>query len=103
MKIHVRRGDLAESPTEAAVAVHFEDETDLIGAAAKLNQLSGGLIADIVSQGDFTGQLYQVMMVYAQGNVAAKRMVCVGLGKRSDFTLERLRGPFRRRRSTSDL
>jgi leucyl aminopeptidase len=94
MKIHVIKGDLAESSTEAAVAVHFEDETDLIGAAAKLNQLSGGLIGDVIGQGDFTGRLYQVMTIYSRGNVAAKRIVCIGLGKRSDITLERLRGAF---------
>ncbi|MBU4120147.1 MAG: leucyl aminopeptidase family protein [Proteobacteria bacterium] len=94
MKIHVKKGDLAESATEAAVVAHFEGEPGLDGAAARLDKMSGGFIGDVIGQGDFTGRLYQILVIYSRGSVPAKRMVAVGLGKRSDLTLERLRGAF---------
>ena len=94
MKIIVSKGKLTEAATEAAVVIHFEGEAALGGAAAKLDEKSGGFISEIISQGDFTGRLHQVSVIYSRGSLPAKRLVVVGLGKRVDFSLERLRGAF---------
>ncbi len=94
MKINVRKGNLTEAATEAAVVTHFEGEAGLGGAAAKLDEKSGGFISEIIGQGDFTGRLNQVSVIYSRGSLPAKRLVVVGLGKRVDFSLERLRGAF---------
>ena len=94
MKIIVSKGKLTDVETEAAVLTHFEGETALGGAAAKLDEKSGRLISEIISQGDFTGRLHQVSVIYSRGSLPAKRLVVVGLGKRVDFSLERLRGAF---------
>ena len=94
MKIQVRKGSLAEVPTQAAIVAHFEDDARAGGAAAKLDKKSGGLIAEVISGGDVTGRLNRLCVVYPRGSVQAKRIVIVGLGKRIDFSLERLRGAF---------
>ncbi|MBE0528195.1 MAG: leucyl aminopeptidase, partial [Thermoleophilia bacterium] len=95
MKIHVRKGTLAEAATEAAVVVHFEGDTSLGGVAAtKLDESTGGLIGEIITRGDFTGRLNEVVVIYPRENLPAKRLAVVGLGKRADFSLERLRGAF---------
>ena len=94
MKIIVSKGRLTDVATEAAVLTHFEGETALGGAAAKLDEKSGRLISEIISQGDFTGRLHQISVIYSRGSLPAKRLVVVGLGKRVDFSLERLRGAF---------
>ncbi|MBA4421550.1 MAG: leucyl aminopeptidase [Syntrophus sp. (in: bacteria)] len=94
MKINVRKGKLTEVTTEAAVVTHFEGEAGLGGAAAKLNEKCGGFISEIISQGDFTGRLHQISVIYSHGCLPAKRLVVVGLGKRVDFSPERLRGAF---------
>jgi leucyl aminopeptidase len=94
MKIQVRKGSLAEQDTEAAVITHFEGETALEGAASELDERSGGLIGEIIRLGDFTGRTNQISVVYTRGGFPVKRIVMVGLGKRADFTLERLRGAY---------
>jgi leucyl aminopeptidase len=94
VKIIVSKGRLTDVETEAAVLTHFEGEAALGGAAAKLDEKSGRLISEIISQGDFTGRLHQVSVIYSRGSLPAKRLVVVGLGKRVDFSLERLRGAF---------
>jgi len=94
VKIQVKRGDLKEWATEAAVVAHFEGESPLTGAAARLNEGCGGLISGIIAQGDFTGRLYQVLVIYSPERLPTKRLVIVGLGKRMDLSLERLRGAF---------
>ncbi len=96
VKIKVRKGKLTEAATEAAVVIHFEGETGLCGAAAKLDEKCGGFIADIIGQGDFTGRLNEISVIYSLGSLPAKRLVVVGLGKRADFSPERLRGAFSR-------
>ncbi|MEW6334642.1 MAG: leucyl aminopeptidase [Thermodesulfobacteriota bacterium] len=94
MKISVKRGRLAEAATEAVVVVHFEGEAGLCGAAAALDEKGGGLISDILGRGDFTGRLHQISVIYSLGRLPAKRIIVAGLGRRPDFSSERLRGAF---------
>jgi leucyl aminopeptidase len=94
MKIHIRKGSLAEHATEAAVVTLFEGETGLAGVAALLDERSGGLIGEVIRLGDFTGRKNEIAVLYVPGGLPAKRILVVGLGKRLDFSAERLRGVF---------
>jgi leucyl aminopeptidase len=94
VKIQVRKGNLGEVLTEAAIITHFEDDAILGGAAVKLDKKSGGLIGEIIDQGDFTARLNCLCVIYPRGSIQSKRIVIVGLGKRVDFSLERLRGAY---------
>jgi leucyl aminopeptidase len=94
MKIQVRKGSLPDHTTEAAVVTLFEGDTGLTEIAALLNEKSGGLIEEILRRGDFTGQTNQTAVLYTRGDFPVKRIVIVGLGKRPDFSLDRLRGAF---------
>ena len=94
MKILVLKGNLAETVTEAAVLAHFEGDATPGGVAAQLDRKSGGMIGKIITGGDFAGRLNEVALIYPREDLPAKRLVLVGLGKRVDFSLERLRGAF---------
>jgi leucyl aminopeptidase len=94
VKILVLKGNLAETATEAAVVAHFEGDATPGGVAAQLDKNSGGLIGKIITRGDFTGRLNEVAVIYPREDLPTKRLVLVGLGKRVDFSLERLRGAF---------
>jgi leucyl aminopeptidase len=96
MKIQVRKGSLAEHVTAAGVVTLFEGETGLDGAAALLNKRSGDLIGEILRMGDFTGRTNQIAVLYARADLPVRRIVVVGLGKRLDFSPDRLRGAFAR-------
>jgi leucyl aminopeptidase len=94
MKIQVRKGILPEHATEAAVVNLFEGETGLTGVAALLDERSGGLIGEILRRGDFTGRTTQTAVLYTRNDFPVRRIVIVGLGKRQDFSPDRLRGAF---------
>jgi len=94
VKINVKKGAITEAATEAAVVIQFEGEAGLCGAALHLDEKCGGFISDIMNQGDFTGRLNQISVIYSPGGGTAKRLVVVGLGKRLDISLEKLRGAF---------
>ncbi|HVF02660.1 MAG TPA: leucyl aminopeptidase [Rubrobacteraceae bacterium] len=48
-------------------------------------------VADILSNGDFSGKDGETALVYAPQGLAAPRLLLVGLGDRSTFTLDKLR------------
>ena len=96
MKIQIRKGTLANHFTEAAVVILFEGETALEGAAALLDQQSGGQIREVIRMGDFTGRVNQTALIYTQGDLPAKRILVVGMGKRLGFSTDRLRETFAR-------
>jgi leucyl aminopeptidase len=94
MIIHVQRGKITEYHIEALLVSHFEDSASPEGPAGLLDQSCGGQIRDILASGDFQGKLYQISVLYMRGSIPAKRIVIVGLGKRADFDLEKLRGAY---------
>jgi leucyl aminopeptidase len=94
MKICVKKESLIKFDCEAAVVCHFEDSKRLSGAAALLDKGCGGLIREMIDGGDFEGKLFQISVIYTRGLVPARRIFVVGLGKKKDFDLEKLRGAF---------
>src|ERR671921_1182298 len=47
--------------------------------------------ANILSNGDFSGKEGETALVYAPQGLATPRLLLVGLGERTSFTLEKLR------------
>ena len=94
MKFIVKKGNIAEFKSEAVVIPHFEDVKELKGKAKLLDKKSSGLIKEIISGGDFEGKHLQVTVTHTRGSIPAKRIVLVGIGKKADFTLEKLRGAY---------
>jgi leucyl aminopeptidase len=94
MKILVKKGKIAKHVSEALVIPHFEDVTELTGTVKLLDDTSGGLIREVIDHGDFEGKYLQVSIIYTRGMIPAKRIVFVGMGKKAEFTLEKMRGVF---------
>jgi leucyl aminopeptidase len=91
MKILVKKGNITKFKSEAVVVPLYEDAKELQGTTALLDKQSGGLIIEIISRGDFEGKYLQVSVVYTKGDIPAKRIVLVGMGKKADFTMDKLR------------
>ncbi|MCX5844205.1 MAG: hypothetical protein NT022_10775, partial [Deltaproteobacteria bacterium] len=94
MRILTRKGKITEFKSAAVVVPYFEDVKELQGAVKLLDEETGGMIMDIIATGDFKGTLNQVSVLYTRGVIPAKRIVLAGAGKKTDFTLEKLRSVF---------
>jgi len=94
MKIVVKKGEITEFRTEAVIVPCFEGRRELQGKVKLLDKKSGGLIKEIIGAGDFEGKLFELSVRYTGGIIPAKRIVLVGVGKKADFTTEKLRGAF---------
>ena len=93
MKISVSKGKLADTEGEAVILALFEDK-ELAGEALHIDTKSNGLIGDLIGGRDFEAKPSQISVIYTRGSLPAKRIVLVGLGKQSEFDLEKLRAAF---------
>lgn len=94
MKITVKKGNLADTKTQAVILPLFENEKDLTGDAKVVDQATGSMISDVMKSGDFAGKPSQVSILYVRDLPPAKRVALVGLGKRDELTLEKVRNAY---------
>lgn len=91
MKIEVVTGQLQESTADTVIVNLFEGVDKPGGATGAVDGALGGMISDLISQGDIKGKAGEVTTVYPRGAISAKRVLVVGLGKRDDFDAEAAR------------
>ena len=96
MNITVKKGNIADSKTQAIILALCEDEKKLSGDAAHIDQKSGGMLSDILKSGDFSAKTSQISVIYTRNSISAKRIALVGLGRKSELTLEKIRNAFAR-------
>ncbi len=94
MKINVRKGNLTDAKSEALILALFEEDKKLFGLAYDVDAKSDGLISDIIKSGDFEAKPAQVAVIHTRGLLPAKRIALVGLGKKNEFKLEKLRAAY---------
>jgi leucyl aminopeptidase len=90
MKITVTTNATGRQKTDGLVIPVFEKDKAL-HAGNGLDQLLGGMISRLITQGDFSPAPGRVHIVYPEGRIAAARVALAGMGNRSDLTLNRLR------------
>jgi leucyl aminopeptidase len=90
MEIVFRSGSPARRAAGAVVVGVVEGERRLAGAAAAVDRASRGAVSALLARGDFEGGLAEVAVLYPRGPKGA-RVLAVGLGPRSGFTLHRAR------------
>ncbi len=90
MKINVRAGKIEKHKTDAAVILFFENEKPG-KVAERVDKALGGMISRLIKKGDFRPKTGAVHLLYPEDRLPAVRLLLVGLGKRIEFTSNRLR------------
>jgi len=90
MKISVVTGRIEKQKADGAVLMLFEGEKPG-PVIERVDKALGGMIARLVKHGDLKLKPGSVHLIYPEGRIAAERLILAGLGKRSEFTLNRLR------------
>ena len=63
MNITVKKGNLADTKTQAVVLYMCEGEKEFSQLIAGIDQKTGGLIRDVMKKGDFEGKPSQVCVI----------------------------------------
>jgi len=93
MKITVKTGRITEEAADTLLLSHWEDETRFAGHTAEVDAVLRGRLGELLKTQEFSGRHGQISVLHvAPGErLRAKRIVLVGLGKRADSSLEKIR------------
>jgi leucyl aminopeptidase len=91
MEISLRKGELTAQPCDLLVVSALLDAKELGGAAAAMDAALGGNLVKYMKEDSFKAKLGATFVIRPGGEIPAKRVVVVGLGKREDFGLEAVR------------
>ena len=91
MEILVEQGSVTEVETPLVAVGIFEDVKQPGGATAAVDSALGGLISQLISDGEIKGSLNEVTIIHTGGKLPAGRVAVVGLGKEEKFNLDAIR------------
>ena len=91
MKIDVVAGPLETCRTDAIVIGVYTEENKLRDVAARIDRAVDGQVSDVLEAERFGAKPAHVTHLHTAGRIPAGRVVVVGLGKRTDLTLETVR------------
>ena len=82
MEIKLEKGSVEQLSVDALAVICFESDDNPPAVLAE----QGGWLQEILSSGEFSGKLYETVTLHRPQNVAAKRLVAIGGGKRTTFS-----------------
>ena len=91
MEILIERGSVTEVQTPLLVINLFEGVAAPGGATGAVDRALGGLISQLIADGEIKGKLEEVVVLHTMGKIPATRVAVVGLGPREKFDLEAIR------------
>ncbi len=80
---------MPESATTPCIIVGVYEDRMLTSAATRVDEHSGGAIKRLVDSGDITGKIGTTTVLHALANIAAARVLVVGLGEQKKFDAAR--------------
>jgi leucyl aminopeptidase len=92
MQIKVQSGDISAFRADAIVVNLFEGVTSPGGGTGAVDQAMGGAISQLIEAGDIRGKSGEFTLIHSLGKVPAPRVVVAGLGKSSEFSVDKVRG-----------
>jgi leucyl aminopeptidase len=84
-------GDVAAFRCDAVVVNLFEGVTEPAGATAALDAALGRAIRTLIRGGEIRGKWGSQTLLHTLGRLPAERVLVMGLGKREEFSLDRVR------------
>jgi len=91
MQVKVQVGRADTTSAEVLVLMHCEGEGLAEQDAAVLDRALGGSLGKLVQSKEFEGKTNEVLLYHTPGTLLTKRLLLVGLGKKSEVTLETIR------------
>jgi len=91
MEIKVIAGDITKVEAGAIVLGLFEGVKRPDGELAVVDKALAGAVSQLISQGEIKGKVREVTIIHSLGKLPAARVAVLGLGKKEDLSLDRVR------------
>jgi leucyl aminopeptidase len=90
MEVSIVNKALDQAETEILVLTFFEDQLNTGGYLKELDQKLSGKLSQLIESKEIQGKFREFTMLHVDG-IKPKRLLLMGLGKRKDFSLDRIR------------
>jgi leucyl aminopeptidase len=91
MHVEVRAGNAETEAAEVLVLTHCEGDRLSQYDAAPVDKAMSGALHDLLQSKEFEGKTAELALIHTQGKLPAKRVLLVGLGKRTSVSLDTIR------------
>jgi len=91
VEIKVIQGEIINIASGALVLPVFEDESEMGTALASVDKALEGNIGQLIKKGEIKGKFKEITNIFTLGKLTSPKVVIVGLGKKSEMNLEKLR------------
>jgi leucyl aminopeptidase len=91
MEIKIDSREFHEIECDALVVPIFEGEKPEEGILAEIDRRSNGVISSLTETGELSGKSGESAYVHNPGNMKARRLLLLGVGKKEEFTTEGVR------------
>lgn len=85
MDVRVFCGSITGVDSDALIVNLFEGVGSPGGATGAVDAALGGAISELIASGEISGKLAEVALLHTFGRIAPRRVLVVGLGKRTSF------------------
>jgi leucyl aminopeptidase len=92
VETRVVAGNVTEIQADAVVVNLFEGVAKPSGATAIVDKVLDGAICSLINRSEIRGKFEEVGIIHTFGKLPAKIVAVVGLGKRQDFNVDKIRG-----------
>ena len=91
MEIKVVSGDITEIQADAIIVNLFEGVEQPTGATGAVDKALDGAITRLIGKGEIKGKFREISLIHTLDKLWADKVAIIGLGKREDFTVDRIR------------
>jgi leucyl aminopeptidase len=91
MRVRPKQGRADTETADTLVLLHCEGEGLSNDDAAVLDRPLGGALRELLHSKEFEGKANEVVLFHTHGKIPAKRLILVGLGKKTDLGLDQFR------------
>ncbi len=92
MEVKAGVGEITGIKTGAIIVTHYEGVKTPEGATAAIDKKLGGVVANMIEQGDIKGKLNEITLLHSMNKIPASRVVVLGLGKKNELNTNKIRG-----------
>ncbi|MDX9746816.1 MAG: leucyl aminopeptidase [Syntrophales bacterium] len=94
MKVTVKQGNIEASNADATILFSYEDVLIPTRYMAAFDEVSRNLLRQMIDAGDIKGKAKEVQLVFLPDTRRVRRLIFVGLGKKSEANPEKIREAF---------
>jgi len=94
VNIDIMAGDITQQKTDAIIISFFEGKKAPDRDVVIIDKALRGVISRLIKNGQINGKLDEVNIIHSLGEISADHVVVVGMGKKKELTIDRIRGAF---------